>query len=163
MRSSTFAKTLSILGLLGALALAAPSHAQSAAGGTATASTPAGLWTTPDHGAVIQIAPCGDGLCGKIVGMVIAPQDPTPRDWAGDSQCGLTIIQTAPAPDAAHWNGSIVNPRNGSTYHATIALGADHQLRLRGYLGLPIFGQTQTWTAYNGPLAPDCRLPQAAA
>jgi hypothetical protein len=31
---------------------------------------------------------------------------------------------------------------------------------LRGYVGLPIFGQTQTWTPYNGTLAENCRLDQ---
>jgi hypothetical protein len=32
------------------------------------------------------------------------------------------------------------------------------ELRLRGFLGIPLLGQTQTWTRYAGPLPEDCRL-----
>jgi uncharacterized protein (DUF2147 family) len=132
-------------------------------GARAQVSAPTGLWATASHDAVIQIAPCGQDLCGQIVGMVLQPQDPTPKDWAGASQCGLTIIQAAPDSDdsgQADWTGSVVNPRNGSTYHVILRVNAAHQLLLRGYVGLPIFGQTQSWTPYNGTLAENCRLNQ---
>jgi uncharacterized protein (DUF2147 family) len=124
---------------------------------------PTGLWATASHDAVIQIAACGQNLCGQIVGMVLGPQDPTPKDWAGATQCRLTILQAAPQTDAdgqVSWNGTIVNPRNGSTYNIILRINAQHQLLLRGYLGLPIFGQTQTWSPYAGTLAENCRLDQ---
>lgn len=127
------------------------------------AAAPTGLWVTASHDAVIQIASCGQDLCGQIVGMVLQPQDPTPRDWAGATQCRLTIIQAAPDTDDSgqpDWTGSVVNPRDGSTYHIILRVNAEHQLLLRGYVGLPIFGQTQTWTPYNGTLAENCRLDQ---
>lgn len=125
--------------------------------------TPDGLWVTANHDAVIQIAPCGAGLCGDIVGMFLSPRDPTPKDWAGSSQCRLTIIQAAPQTDSSgqpYWTGSIVDPRNGSAYHAIVRLNARNQLLLRGYVGLPIFGQTQIWTPYHGSLVENCRLSQ---
>jgi uncharacterized protein (DUF2147 family) len=126
---------------------------------------PTGRWMTPDHDAVIQIVPCGADLCGQIVGMVLQPTDPTPRDWLGTSQCGLTIIRAAAERDSdgsVVWRGTIVNPRNGAAYHAQLRVGADHQLHLRGYVALPIFGMTQRWDSYNGPDVPaDCRLAQA--
>ncbi len=128
---------------------------------------PAGRWMTPSHDAVIQIAPCGAEMCGQIVGMVLGPNDPVPKNWAGVSQCRLTIIRTAPDVDGdgrVVWRGTIVNPRDGAAYHAQIMLGADHNLKLRGYVGLPIFGRTQSWTAYEGPNVPaDCRLAQTAS
>jgi hypothetical protein len=86
-----------------------------------------------------------------------------PRDWAGATQCRLTILQAAPQVDdngQVSWTGTIVNPRNGSTYNIILRVNAAHQLLLRGYLGLPIFGETQTWSPYNGSLAENCRLNQ---
>jgi len=128
---------------------------------------PTGRWMTPDHDAVIQIVPCGAELCGQIVGMVLQPTDAVPRDWAGASQCDLTIIRAAAERESDGrlvWRGTIVNPRNGTAYHAQFRIGADHQLHLRGYVGLPIFGLTQRWTSYTGPAAPaDCRLSQPSA
>ena len=126
--------------------------------------TPTGRWMTPSHDAVIQIAPCGADVCGQIVGMVLAPTDPVPRDWAGASQCNLTIIRAAPQREydgRVIWRGIIIDPRDGSAYHAQMIIGADHQLKLRGYVGLPIFGRTQSWVSYTGPeAAADCRLSQ---
>ena len=35
----------------------------------------------------------------------------------------------------------------------------DGHLLLRGYVLLPLLGQTQTWTRYTGKLAADCAMP----
>jgi uncharacterized protein (DUF2147 family) len=120
-----------------------------------------GRWITPHRGAVIQIAPCGADLCGQIVAMQPTSEGNIPTDWAGATQCHLTIIQAAPHEDGAGhivWSGRILDPRDGSTYHATIALDPSHRLRVRGYIGLPIFGQTQVWTQYRGAVVANCRF-----
>jgi hypothetical protein len=39
-----------------------------------------------------------------------------------------------------------------------IHLDPQRHLYLHGYIGLPIFGQTQTWTRYSGRTLADCRL-----
>jgi uncharacterized protein (DUF2147 family) len=123
---------------------------------------PVGAWVTSGGDAVIQIYQCGDDLCGAISGMVLAPTDRTPVDWQGQTQCGLVIVRTVATPTQDSnpaWFGSIVDPRNGSVYHARLSLDAYGNLQLRGYVGLPIFGRTQTWTRYTGtPLPADCRL-----
>lgn len=138
-----------------------------APGASLASTVPTGRWYTADHSAVIQIAPCGQNLCGQIVGIRLAhPGDPLPKDWQGRPQCGLVILQTQPERNAAgevSWVGSVLDPRNGNVYHATIALDANRQLLLHGYLGLPIFGQTQTWAPYPGRLLGDCKLAAARA
>jgi uncharacterized protein (DUF2147 family) len=144
-------------------------YSQKAAGATATAlatssAGPFGSWMTSSGGAVVQIAPCGPGLCGQIVGIELGPNDPMPNDWAGATQCRLTIIRVVPAADGSSnvvWKGTIINPSDGRSYHARITLAPTHQLRLLGYVGLPLFGRTQIWTPYKGPMASDCRLPIA--
>jgi uncharacterized protein (DUF2147 family) len=43
-------------------------------------------------------------------------------------------------------SGQIYNGENGKTYSANISLQPDGKLRLRGYVGSPMFGETQLWT-----------------
>jgi len=161
-------RTFKFLALLFCLGLFTPAYAHDDAASNATwrmsnPYKPDGLWVTASGNAVVRIAPCGQDLCGQIVGLVLGPNDPTPRDWAGNPQCGLTIFRTAPSADGSGhmaWTGTILDPRNGSQYDAQIKLDRPDQLQLRGYVGLPIFGRTQTWTPYpyNGPMPADCRL-----
>jgi uncharacterized protein (DUF2147 family) len=43
-------------------------------------------------------------------------------------------------------NGQILDPQNGKTYHCNIQLTENgQQLNVRGYIGLPLLGRTQTW------------------
>ncbi|MDD2794994.1 DUF2147 domain-containing protein [Acidocella sp.] len=129
---------------------------------SASVAAPVGNWLTADHSAVIQVAPCGGELCGRIVGIALKhPGDPMPVDWRGQPQCGEVILQTAlmgSDGDAADWVGRVLDPRSGNVYHASIALDANHDLRMRGYLGLPILGQTQIWQPYEGQMPVGCKL-----
>jgi uncharacterized protein (DUF2147 family) len=157
-------RTFKFLTLLLCLGLFTPAYARNDAANNVawrmpSPYNPAGLWITASGNAVVQIAPCGQDLCGQIVGLVLGPNEPMPRDWAGNPQCGLTIFHTAPPTNGnAAWTGTILDPRDGSQYDAQITIDQPDQLQLRGYIGLPIFGRTQTWTPYNGAIPADCRL-----
>ena len=59
---------------------------------------------------------------------------------------GLTIIKNMQClPDfCAH--GTILDPRSGRVYHATMKLiNHGQELRVRGYVGTPVFGKTVIW------------------
>jgi uncharacterized protein (DUF2147 family) len=47
----------------------------------------------------------------------------------------------------AEWtNGEILDPRNGKTYHFKVSVTDNgNKLHARGYIGVPLFGRTQTW------------------
>jgi uncharacterized protein (DUF2147 family) len=123
----------------------------------------AGWWLTQDHDGVIGVAPCGDKVCARIDGFFLDhPTDPTPVDYRGVSQCHLPLISDAEQVESNLWKGHITNPRNGSIYRVEMYLNPDGTLALRGYLGIPLLGQTQTWTRYSGPVPADCRLPEPA-
>ncbi len=122
----------------------------------AAETAPVGRWLTQDRDGVIEVAPCGTGLCGRIVGMTYGAGEPMPVDVHGRPQCGLVIFEMQ--PDGAHWRGRITNPEDGSEWRAELWLGEDGDLRLRGYLGIPLLGRTQSWTRFQGRIGPGCRL-----
>ena len=41
--------------------------------------------------------------------------------------------------------GTIYVPENGSTYSCVISLEDDNTLKVRGYIGVAVFGRTDTW------------------
>lgn len=146
------------------LALLASSPSVHAAQSAAAAPpSPVGRWLTANHEAVIDIEPCGTDLCGRIVGIKLDhPDDPIPTDHEGHSQCGLVIIRDT-MPDHDDWSARIVDPRDGNVYDARLRVDVEHgterRLHMRGYIGIPLFGHTQVWTAFDQPIAHGCRLP----
>jgi uncharacterized protein (DUF2147 family) len=124
-----------------------------------TGSSPIGVWLTQDHGGVIAITPCQDRLCAHIVGVVLdRPTDPVPVDYRGISQCGLALISDARLVRPGLWKGHILDPRNGDVFAVELKLDVQGRLALRGYLGVPLLGRTETWTRYRGAVPSDCRM-----
>lgn len=122
-----------------------------------------GLWLTQDHDGIIAISSCEGGLCAQIAGLILDhPNDPTPVDYRGVSQCHLPLITDARQIQPNLWKGHITNPRNGSIYGVELQLDPHGNLALRGFLGIPLLGHTQTWTRYTGKVPDDCRLHAAS-
>jgi len=119
-----------------------------------------GLWLTQDRSGVIEIAPCGEGLCGRIVGMSQTRNDDgsVPVDSKGHPMCGLTILTAAMPSDSGESQGRITDPDNGKVYDSVLSVDAEGRLRLRGYVLTPLLGETQIWTRYVGQTGPDCRM-----
>ncbi len=146
-----------VLALLATLALPAIAH-KSACAQEASPRGPAGMWLTEGGNGVIRIAPCGERLCGALVGLSRAPNDPIPTDAAGRSQCGLTILTARTDPRDHIAKGWITDPRDGTTYHAELWVDATGRLNMRGYVGIPLFGATHLWEPFAGRIAADCRF-----
>ena len=118
--------------------------------------SPAGRWLTEDRGGVIEIAPCGDALCGRIVGMDYTGAMPT--DHWNRPQCGLALLYDLKPGDDS-WNGRVLDPKSGQFYSAEVSIPQPDTLKLHGYIGLELFGETVTWTRYRGgPIGPACHL-----
>jgi len=43
-------------------------------------------------------------------------------------------------------NGTVYNAMTGKTYSGYMKLSTSNKLKLRGYIGIPIFGRTDLWT-----------------
>jgi uncharacterized protein (DUF2147 family) len=124
----------------------------------ALARSPVGIWSTANGHGVVSISPCGDALCGRIVGIDRAPTDPMPTDVSGRSQCGLTIIANERQAADGTYLGQITDPRDGQTYQAKLWLDESGALHLRGFILVPLLGSTQVWRPFTGHLTAECGL-----
>lgn len=125
---------------------------------SARPSSPVGTWSTANGHGVVAIEPCGDAICGRIVGIERQPTEPIPTDVNGRSECGLTIITNQRPTSDGSWVGQITDPRDGRTWQAQISVDEAGNLRLRGFLGVPLLGVTQVWHKFTGRLTSDCGL-----
>lgn len=127
-----------------------------ATSGGAESSTPVGVWLHANGRIQVQIAPCGDRLCGKIIWF----------KWPNDAQgrplvdlknsdpklrkrplLGLMILNGLRRAGDGTWeDGKIYNPDDGMNYEALMSIGDDGTLRVRAYVLFPILGKTQVWT-----------------
>ena len=109
------------------------------------------LWLTENERAVIQIEKCDDSLCGYVYwiidgGMEFDTKNPNPNN-RNDPLCGLQILKDFERKAEDKWeDGTIYKADDGDTYNADIKLSSTKKLEVRGYIGLPVFGKTQTWT-----------------
>jgi uncharacterized protein (DUF2147 family) len=122
-----------------------------------------GLWEAQEHDGVFLIGHCGDQLCGRLI--AIKYDTIPPKDVSGNSECGLMMltgfVPNGDGPDGdKQWHGTILDPDSGRKYDANIWSPQPGVLKLRGYiLGITLFGETQTWTRYNGSIGPNCKMP----
>jgi uncharacterized protein (DUF2147 family) len=130
----------------------------------------AGFWVTPDHGAVVNITPCDSGLCGHIVGLrtdrnpTDIPKDdhnpdPTKR---GNPRCGLVLmggLKPVKGSTTEWEDGWVYDPESGHTFTGEMHLEGPDTLKLRGYLGISLLGQTQVWTRETGETKNRCTIP----
>ena len=129
----------------------------SAAASITFAQSPAGVWKTVDDAtgkekAIIRITEAGGVFTGKIEKLL----DPTKQDSKcdectdarkGQQVVGLTIIRNIKKGESYYEGGDILDAANGKVYRARLTLSADNKkLDVRGYMGTPMFGRTQTWS-----------------
>ena len=108
-----------------------------------------GDWKTTD-GSVVRLAPCSNALCLRVVS--ISPTAPGTVDEKNPdaslrkrSVCNLEIGSGFSPEGANASGGRIYDPMSGKTYKANLKLTNPDTLELRGYVGLPAFGRTETW------------------
>jgi uncharacterized protein (DUF2147 family) len=101
----------------------------------------------------IELYMKGDKLYGRVIEILpnatlrICKNCPGVKN--GKDLVGLDIIWEM-SPYKSHWiGGQIVNPKNGKVYSCNIWLKDYHTLEVRGYIGIPLLGRTQTWFRVN--------------
>lgn len=127
-----------------------------------TANSPVGLWKTVDDvtgkpKAIIQIwETANKELFGRILKVYPRPgynQNELCLACEGEKHnkriIGLVIIEKLRQnkENVSQWiGGRILDPKNGKVYHSQIQMtDGGKKLNIKGYIGLPLFGRSQTW------------------
>ena len=123
--------------------------------------TPAGLWKTIDdetkkEKSLIRVTESGGVFTGKLEKFL----DPETKADALCDKCsderkdkpimGMTLIRNVKknADEVAQFDGGdILDPNKGKVYKVLMKpMYGGKQMEVRGYIGAPILGRTQTWT-----------------
>lgn len=122
-------------------------------------SNPVGLWKTIDDDtkmekSYVRIEGTGGVLSGRVEKII----DPAKQDAVcdrctderkGKRRKGLTILRDVRqnSDDSGLWDGGdILDSENGKVYRVRLKpVDGGSKLEVRGYIGTPLFGRTQTW------------------
>ena len=110
-----------------------------------------GLWLTDDGKGVVEVAPCGRNMCGKIVRVLdrrpgIPTTDVENPDPARRNRpiVGLQVLSGF-KPGTNQWEGGqAYDPKKGSSYRSSMRLNRDGSLRITGCV--LVICQSVRWT-----------------
>jgi uncharacterized protein (DUF2147 family) len=123
--------------------LAAPLLAQ------AQPAPPQGRWITESGNLEVEVAPCGEALCGTVVRVIANRSMSAPGQAmaAADARpaLGMEILSAFKPTASGEYAGRIYNRENAKHYDATLKVAAPDQLLVHAYVLLPLFGKTQVW------------------
>ncbi|WP_084384998.1 DUF2147 domain-containing protein [Novosphingobium naphthalenivorans] len=111
-----------------------------------------GKWQTPTRHGVVEIARCGESICGRLLESDGIRADADLRDVNNKDAAkrtrkvkGLAMLGGF-TRDGTKWSGGwIYNAEDGGTYKATITPAGPDSLKLKGCIVWPLC-KTQTWT-----------------
>ena len=129
-----------------------------AAGSALAQNTPAGLWKTIDdetkvEKSLVRIIEAGGVLIGKVEKILSDKADAKCTECTDARKDqpvqGMTILRDIKQDpdDKALWiGGDILDPNNGKVYKVRLKpVDGGKKLEVRGYIGTPMLGRTQTW------------------
>lgn len=133
-----------------------------AAASTGTGTAILGTWEVEDGSGRIEIHRCGEKYCGRIVwirepnypaddkggmgGRPLLDRENPRRELRSRPQLGLRVMEGYTFRGENLWDdGTIYNTENGRTYRSSLSLLSPDRLKLRGFIGIPLFGGSTVW------------------
>lgn len=116
-----------------------------------------GVWIDHTGQGAVEISPCGDKVCGRVVWL----KNPLHKSRSGKLICGTQVLGDLRRQAANAWeSGWIFNPEDEERFSAALQLTNPNTLLVTGYLGIKLLGETFTWKRAVTQLE---RCPAAAA
>ena len=120
-----------------------------------------GEWLTEDKGATINISKSGDEWNGEIAWLKepLETDEKSPAfgkepiDFRNPDKSkqtrkikGLKMLENFKWTGKKFESGTIYDPDSGKTYKCNIAFKGKDKIKVRGYIGISLLGETQVWT-----------------
>ncbi|HMR87360.1 MAG TPA: DUF2147 domain-containing protein [Saprospiraceae bacterium] len=118
------------------------------------AQSPVGVWKNLDdedgkEKSHIEIYEQNGTLRGKVIKLLpaatITKCNACTGTNKGKSLVGMDILWDLKKSGKTWDSGQIMDPKNGKIYDCKIELKGTDKLNVRGYMGVSMFGRTQTW------------------
>ena len=114
-----------------------------------------GKWKTIDDEtnkpkSIVEIYEKSEKIYGKVI-EIIEPEHKNKvcSNCSGDDKnkpiLGMTVIKGLLKDKTEYNSGKILDPKNGKLYKCYITLESKDKLKVRGYIGISLFGRTQYW------------------
>jgi len=116
-----------------------------------------GVWQPSDGRSYVKIEKIGNKFYGKVVWLK-EPLDEKGNPRVDDNNPDKSLRSTPlkgyrilkdfvyDEKEGIWKDGTIYDPKNGTTYNCKIELKDDNQIEVRGYVGTAVFGRTDVWT-----------------
>jgi uncharacterized protein (DUF2147 family) len=134
--------------LVAAGGAAAVAAALLGAGAAAQSPAPdvAGVWIDHTGQGAVEIGPCGNPGGSRVCGRVVWLKNPGHKSKSGKPICGTQVLGGLEKASANAWeDGWIYNPEDEERFSAALELAGADTLKVTGYLGLKLLGETFTW------------------
>lgn len=110
-----------------------------------------GRWKTETNGGVVEIARCGQSICGRLLESERLRASPDLKDennkdasLRGRKLVGLMLLKGFAWDGRAWKGGTVYNAEDGGTYKGTVTPVDANILKLKGCIVWPLC-KTQTW------------------
>jgi len=112
-----------------------------------------GNWIIGDNKAKIQVYKAGSKYYGKITWLREPNKNGKPKTDIHNPDAskrttpiiGLVVLKNF-VFDSGEWNsGNIYDPSSGKEYSCKINMPDKNTLKVRGYIGISLFGRTEVW------------------
>ena len=117
-----------------------------------------GIWKTIDEktnqpSSLIRLEEKNGELIGVVTELIPTPGETLitycnlcKDERKGKPIVGMTIMKGLKRVGQGIWSGGeILDPEDGEVYKVKVTLVNDKTLEVRGYIGIPLLGRTQTW------------------
>jgi uncharacterized protein (DUF2147 family) len=112
-----------------------------------------GEWLSPKKDSRVLIYKQAEKYYGKITwgtGSSSKDEKNPNKDLRSRDLVGLVILTDFKYNGDKVWeDGNIYDPREGKTYACKMTLKNKNELSIRGYVGVSLFGRSETWTKYK--------------
>jgi uncharacterized protein (DUF2147 family) len=108
-----------------------------------------GRWRSPGGNSIIEIAPCGNDLCGTVAwASERAKQDAAK---ATDQLIGTQLLTGLQESKPGRWQGKLFIPDKNVRVTAKVQLASPQQLKVSGCTA-KVLCHSQIWTKFDDPL-----------